>query len=69
MTENEIKYYTVREVSKIMRKSRSVIYDWIGQGKTPHFKVPNSQSYLISKEPFENWLKKNTHRCSQVRSF
>jgi len=58
MTENEINYYTVREVSKIMRKSRSVIYDWICQGKIPHFKLPNSNLISSPKSHLKTGLKR-----------
>lgn len=53
-------FLTIKEVSKILRKSIVTIHNWINEGKIPATILP-SGSKLIPKDKFFMWLKNHTH--------
>lgn len=54
-------YYTVAEISQMLKVNRKTIYGWVSLRKFPYCKV-NGYSVRIPKDTFDDWLEDQMER-------
>lgn len=56
-------YYTLKEVTELLKISYITLYRWVQTGKIPAYKV--GKQYRINKADYEEFIKSNKFKVKQ----